>query len=89
MLNYNNLEREEQEILDLFEQGKLSSVENAADEMKLAMKAAHQHLKKDARINIRLSQFDLDRLRRIAANEGLPYQTLISSVLHKYVQSLN
>ncbi|MEK7765589.1 MAG: antitoxin [bacterium] len=43
------------------------------------------HLRKDAKINVRLSQQDLDGLRRRASEEGLPYQTLISSLLHKFV----
>lgn len=42
-------------------------------------------MRKDARINIRLSNADLEMLKRRAAEEGLPYQSLIASVLHKYV----
>ncbi len=42
-------------------------------------------IKKTRNINIRISEFDLDRLKSISAQEGLPYQTLISSVLHKFV----
>ena len=42
-------------------------------------------MRKDARINIRLSTADLEMLKRRAAEEGLPYQSLIASVLHKYV----
>jgi predicted DNA binding CopG/RHH family protein len=79
------LDPEEQEILDLFEAGKLLKVDNEEEEKKIAKKAATHHMKKDARIHIRLTQFDLDRLKRKAAIEGLPYQTLISSILHKYV----
>jgi predicted DNA binding CopG/RHH family protein len=44
---------------------------------------------KDARINIRISSFDLDRIKMMAAQEGLSYQTLITSVLHKFVAKLN
>lgn len=49
------------------------------------MEAARRYLRKDARVNIRISTADLDMLKRRAAEEGLPYQTLIASVLHKYV----
>jgi len=42
-------------------------------------------IKKTRNINIRISEFDLDRLKNISAREGLPYQTLISSILHKFV----
>ncbi len=84
--NY-NLSKQEQEILELFEQNKLVSSKNAKQEIAMAVMAAKEHVKKDQRINIRLSSFDLNRLKRISANEGLPYQTLISSILHKYANS--
>ena len=80
----NKLSSKEQEILDLFEQGKLKSVKNTKQKIAAARSAAKQHMKKDQRINIRLSSFDLDRIKRISAHEGLPYQTLIASILHKY-----
>jgi predicted DNA binding CopG/RHH family protein len=44
-----------------------------------------KQLKKDKRINIRISSRDLEALQRRAIEEGLPYQSLVSSVLHKYV----
>lgn len=50
-----------------------------------AMRAAARYARKDARINIRLSSADLEMLKRRAAEEGLPYQSLIASILHKYV----
>lgn len=81
-----NLDQEEKRILKLFEEGKLKSTKGVKKEIEKAKMAAEAHLKKDARINIRLSQFDLNRLKRIAASEGLPYQTLISSVLHKFAR---
>jgi predicted DNA binding CopG/RHH family protein len=46
--------------------------------------AAGRYMRKDARINIRLSTADLQMLKRRAAEEGLAYQTLIASILHKY-----
>ena len=53
--------------------------------VKRYVQAARRILKKDRRVNIRISQVDLQDLRIRAFEEGLPYQTLISSVLHKYV----
>ena len=50
-----------------------------------AVQAAGRYLRKDARVNIRLSSADLEMLKRRAAEEGLPYQSLIASILHKYV----
>jgi len=46
---------------------------------------ARNTLQKDKRINIRMSSKDLDQVQVIAAQEGIPYQTLISSIIHKYV----
>ncbi len=73
----------------MFEEGKLKSSKNAKQEIAIAKKAATNYInaKKNARINIRLSSDDLDKLKSIAVAEGLPYQTLIASVLHKYIAS--
>ncbi len=79
------LDQEEKDLLESFEAGELKRSKNAVDEIALAKKLATQHNRKDARINIRLSNFDLNRIKRIAAREGIPYQTLISSILHKYI----
>ena len=66
---------------------KLLLTKNQKEELSLAKEAAANYLRKDAKINIRLSSYDLEGLRRLAVREGLPYQTLISSILHKYVAS--
>lgn len=81
------LDQEEKELLELFESDKLKKSSSAAQDKKTAIASAKAHLKKDAKINIRLSSFDLDNIKRLAAVEGLPYQTLISSILHKYINS--
>ena len=79
-----NLDQEEQELLDEFEAGKFKSVMTPARKQ-AAQAAAEETLKKDKRINIRISSRDLVALQRRAAKEGVPYQILVSSVLHKYV----
>jgi predicted DNA binding CopG/RHH family protein len=79
------LDAYERELLDLFEQGSLKQNVNVDQEIIKAKRTALSHFKKDARINIRISKFDLAQIKRMAAVEGLPYQTLISSVLHKLV----
>lgn len=78
------LDTEEQAILESFEKGELRSVKNLSAEKARAYKAAAKTLKKDTRINIRLSSSDVLHIKQIAAYEGLPYQTLIASVLHKF-----
>ena len=82
----NKLDHEEQEILEAYESGLTNRSEGAAE-----MKARHQEyaeslLRKDARINIRLPSKDLRGLQKKALAEGVPYQTLVASILHKYVE---
>lgn len=79
------LDAEERELLESFNKGEWKTVDLPEKELMLAKKAAKNYIKKDSRINIRLSSTDLTRLKRLAAREGLPYQTLIASILHKYV----
>ena len=79
------LDQEEQEILDEFDVDNLSlNNELKQSELVAAKSAAANFLKKSERINIRLNAFDLNHIKQIAAKEGIPYQTLISSVLHKF-----
>jgi len=80
------LTEEEQEILDYFEQDKLLRLpkEELEKQINTAKNAASNFFKKSERINIRLTSHDLTHIKRIAAQEGMPYQTLIASVLHKY-----
>jgi predicted DNA binding CopG/RHH family protein len=78
------LDKEEQEILTAFEAGEFESV--MTDERKeFIEQSAAATFKKDKRINIRLSGRDLSAIQRRALAEGMPYQTLVSSILHKYV----
>ncbi len=78
------LDREEKELLSSFEKGEWQTVKNVEKEKIRARKIAAKTLRKDVRINIRLSSTDILNIKQIAALEGLPYQTLIASVLHKY-----
>ncbi len=81
----NRLNAEEKEILKAFESGKLNKAKNANEERKTHKAVAEATFKKDARINIRLSSRDLRALQARALKEGIPYQSLVSSVLHKFV----
>lgn len=71
-------------ILSAFEEGKLKSVATKA-ELERMKAAARATAIKDRRVNIRLSSIDLSDIQARALEEGVPYQTLIASVLHKYV----
>lgn len=83
-MNEYKLSAEEKEILDAFEAGELKSV-LTPKRKKYLQSVAKETFKKDKRINIRISNRDLSLLQRRALEEGIPYQTLVSSVLHKYV----
>lgn len=79
-----NVDAYEREILTAFEKGKLKSVATKA-ELEKFRAAARATAVKDRRVNIRLSSIDLNDIQVKALEEGMPYQTLIASVLHKYV----
>lgn len=74
----------EEEILTAFEKGQLKSVATKTELAKFKA-AARATAIKDRRVNIRLSSGDLNDIQVKALEEGIPYQTLIASVLHKYV----
>ncbi len=83
----NKLDKEEREILEAFESGKVKRSKNAANIQKEHKSYAEAMYKKDARINIRISSKDLRGLQKKALAEGMPYQTLVASILHKYVEN--
>jgi predicted DNA binding CopG/RHH family protein len=74
----------ELEVLSAFEKGQLKSVATKAELARIKA-AARATAIKDRRVNIRLSSGDLSDIQAKALEEGVPYQTLIASVLHKYV----
>ena len=78
------IDREEAELLAQFDKGQLKSVATKSELAKFKA-AARATAIKDRRVNIRLSSGDLSDIQIKALEEGIPYQTLIASVLHKYV----
>lgn len=80
------LDMQEKEILEAFESGQLKHAKGAKRTQTTHAAYAEAMFKKDARINIRLSSRDLRGLQKKALSEGIPYQTLVASVLHKYVE---
>jgi predicted DNA binding CopG/RHH family protein len=79
------LDAEEKNILESYERGEWRPINNQKAEIKKLREYARNTLQKDKRINIRMSSKDLGQVQVIAAQEGIPYQTLISSIIHKYV----
>ncbi|MCG6868614.1 MAG: hypothetical protein LJE91_07775 [Gammaproteobacteria bacterium] len=78
------LSKEEQELLDSVESGEYESTLTDSRRKELEAAAANT-FKKDKRINIRISNRDLVAVQSRASEEGIPYQTLVSSIIHKYI----
>ncbi|MDX1957854.1 MAG: antitoxin [Leptospiraceae bacterium] len=78
------LDKEEKDLLESFEKGEWKTINGVKKEINKYSTYAKSTLKKEKRINIRISQIDLDKIQRKAIEEGIPYQTLISSMIHKY-----
>lgn len=82
---FNPIDKEERELMESIEHDEWRPVENIKQEKEKAIAAARNTLKKDKRINLRLTQKDYHQIQIKAIEEGIPYQTLISSVIHKYL----
>jgi len=79
------LDDEEREILESYERGETVPVPDMEARIAEYQEAARAFFRKDRRVNIRLAANDLTALKTIALEEGIPYQTLMASILHKYV----
>ncbi|MEA3465646.1 MAG: hypothetical protein U9R29_06530 [Thermodesulfobacteriota bacterium] len=78
--NQDKFDAEELEILEAYNNGKIQG--SPVPQAMIA--AAKQTMKKNKNINIRISENDLESIKLLAAREGMPYQTLIGSLIHKY-----
>jgi predicted DNA binding CopG/RHH family protein len=79
------LDQEEKDLMESIERDEWQPVRDFDRERKKMVEAARNTLKKDKRINLRLSQKDYHQIQIKAVEEGIPYQTLISSIVHKYL----
>lgn len=79
------LTKDEKNILKSFDNDEWLSSPTLAKDKKKLQEIAKATLRKDRRVNIRISNRDLKQLQRKAVHEGLPYQTFIASILHKFV----
>ena len=79
------LDKEEQDLLESFEKGEWLPVADQKLEIRRHQQYARNTLKKDKRVNIRLSSKVLEELQLAAMRQGIPYQTLMASILHRYV----
>ena len=83
------IDQEEKELMESIEHDEWHPVKNIDQEKKKAIAAARNTLRKDKRINLRLTQKDYHQIKIKAIEEGIPYQTLISSIVHKYLNGLH
>jgi len=81
----NKLDKEEKDILESFEKGEWESIEDFKERKSRYSKYARNTILKNKRINIRISERDLANLKAKSLEEGIPYQTLITSILHKFI----
>ena len=78
--------KEEKAIRDAYRAGKMELEEPSSELLRQLKEAAENTFKKDKRINIRLSTHDLTGIQRKALQKGIPYQALISGLIHQYVE---
>jgi predicted DNA binding CopG/RHH family protein len=79
------IDQEEEDLMESIERDEWQPVKNIDQEREKAIEAARNTLKKNKRINLRLTQKDYHQIQIKAIEEGIPYQTLISSLVHKYL----
>jgi predicted DNA binding CopG/RHH family protein len=82
---FSPIDEEEKELIKSIKKGEWKEAKNSDKFKKQAHEYAEATMRKDKRMNIRISERDLKNLKIKALEEGLPYQTLVSMVLHKYV----
>jgi predicted DNA binding CopG/RHH family protein len=80
----NKLSKQEKDLLKSVDAGEWQGVKDREQQVADYQAIARETLRKDKRVNIRLPGRDLDAIRKRALIEGIPYQTLIASILHKY-----
>ncbi len=80
------LNKEEQEIETRYQRDEIKLRKPNNDLLKQLKSAAENTFKKDRRINIRLSDHDMVGIQRVAASKGVPYQALISGLIHQFIE---
>jgi predicted DNA binding CopG/RHH family protein len=79
------VDKEEKKFIDSLEKGEWKSVANLQREIEKSKKIAQATHRKDQRMNLRISKKDLRALKIKAIEEGIPYQTLVARIIHKYL----
>ena len=82
---YQPLDEEERELIRTTEDEEWIEVGDVNTQKRRAKEYAEATIRKDRRMNIRISERDLRNLKKRALEEGIPYQTMVSMILHKYL----
>jgi len=86
MKNNKYIDEEEKELFESMDSMDYSKLSAPTEEEQLFFKTASQnYIKKETKMNIRIDEFELSKIKEFADNEGLKYQTFVKSVLHKYI----
>ncbi|MDZ7832255.1 MAG: antitoxin [Desulfobacterales bacterium] len=85
--SFEPIDQEENELMESLENEDWETVNDLEQEQEKAMAAARGTLRKNKRINLRLTEKDYHQIQVKAIEEGIPYQTLISSIVHKYLKN--
>ena len=80
------LNREEKEIISAYERGLIKTTTPSKKELKEVKSMAENTFRKDRRITIRLYEHDFKGIQKKAMEMGIPYQTLISAMIHRYIE---
>ncbi len=80
------LDNEEKELMEAYNSVDYKNITHPTEKEQKEIKSmAKDFLKKETKMNIRIDPFELNKLKEMAANEGLKYQTFVKSILHKYI----
>ncbi len=82
---YLPIDDEEKDLIRSIEKDEWKESRETTKQKKLAKEYAEATIRKDKRMNIRISERDLKNLKKKALEEGIPYQTMVSMILHKYL----
>lgn len=80
------MDKEEKQLSEAYDAGVMKLENPSIELLDMLARAGENTFKKDRRINIRLSSHDLVGIQRKAVQKGIPYQALISSLIHQYVE---
>ena len=86
MMETNFIDNEEKQLVESLDDLDITKIENDSNNIKILQKSAKQFVKKqETKMNIRISSSELDKIKEVAEQEGLKYQTFVRSILHKYI----